>query len=524
MFNNLSKKAYCFYYLAVILSPSLIFSQEVEEKTKFDFQGNYRVRGFNLARDIYTSRQTSATPYDKGAFKTEQQQRNQNIAETEITEKLKGNPSTLSPQKEDISYFDTRMTVNMNFNTSKYFEALWGVQVGDITFGGKGFGQNSTTGPGQGGEANSTSPVNIQTTFLYLNFKLPEDAFSLRVGQQLFFSPRGRVIFASGTGITINKDFRLWNTTIESGWFVARQNAQLDLDKNAYADKNYVGTNIYFYRIKTSFFNNVKHELYSYFLDDTIKSIEKTTNAKGTVIALDSEFGQLFWHGFMNEINLSNFGFVVHGIYNHGTVHVLEPYRDNTGNVLYNRFSRHNISGGMLDLQFSYRYSENFTFNLIGVGTTGRPGFDKDGTRANLRGGGYKTLMPGYSISNIGHDFTGGYALFSGKDSSGLYEYGVNGDFVVYGPLLLTLGYYRLYGTKSPYIENNRYFNFDNGYKTSTFFGHEVNINLRWNAFRDMQILMRSGYFIAGDGLKAYLDTTYGKILREFFVTAEHRF
>ncbi|EJO78850.1 hypothetical protein LEP1GSC045_0680 [Leptospira interrogans serovar Pomona str. Kennewicki LC82-25] len=39
-----------------------------------------------------------------------------------------------------------------------------------------------------------------------------------------------------------------------------------------------------------------------------------------------------------------------------------------------------------------------------------------------------------------------------------------------------------------------------------------------------MQILMRSGYFVAGDGLKAYLDTTQGKILREFFVTAEHRF
>lgn len=281
MSDNLLKKAYLFYFLVLILFPSLLFSQEIEEKTKLDFQGNYRVRGFNLGRDIYTSRQTAATPYDKNTFKTEEEQRNQAAVDTEIAERLKGNPSTLSPRKEDISYFDTRMTVNMNFNTSKYFEALWGVQVGDITFGGKGFGQNSTTGPGQGGEAGFTSPVNIQTTFLYLNFKLPEDAFSLRVGQQLFSSPRGRVVFTPGTGVTVNKDFRLWNTTIEAGWFVARQNAQLDLDKNTYADKNYVGTNIYFYEIKTSFLNNIKHELYSYFLDDTIKSIDKTTNARG---------------------------------------------------------------------------------------------------------------------------------------------------------------------------------------------------------------------------------------------------
>ncbi|MGQ2872215.1 hypothetical protein ACT533_16855, partial [Leptospira santarosai] len=79
MFNDLLKKAYRFCYLTVILFPFLVFSQEVEEKTKLDFQGNYRVRGFNLARDIHTLRQTSATPYDKNAFKTEQQQKNQNI-------------------------------------------------------------------------------------------------------------------------------------------------------------------------------------------------------------------------------------------------------------------------------------------------------------------------------------------------------------------------------------------------------------------------------------------------------------
>lgn len=508
--------------IIVILGESLS-AQEVEEKTKIDFQGNYRVRAFSLGRDIYTARQTPVTPYNKETFRKEYDQSVAEQFQNELLARQQGLPSTTSPRKEDLNYYDTRMTLNMNFSTSKYFEALVGVQVGDVIFGGRGVNQNTNVGPGQGGEAGFSSAVNLQTNFLYLNFKLPEKSFVARVGLQLFTSAQGRVVFIPGTGVSLTKDIRDWNTTLEGGWFVAKQNSMTDLDRNTFADKNYQGSNVYYYKIKTSFWNNAKHELYSFYLDDNMRDIQDVNGVYG-LVSRTSESNQLFWHGLFNEFNFSDFTLVLHGIYNHGIVKSLNPYRDSEGNEVHRKYDLYKIKGGFFDMQLSYRYSESLSFTLMGSGSTGRPGYEKDGTRSNLHGNGYRTLFPGYSVSNIANDFTGGYALFSGKDMSGLYEYGIFSDIVVAGPVVLTLGYYRLYGTKSPLIDNNRFYNEDNFLKTSAYFGQEYNINLRWSAFRDMQILLRSGYFIAGNGLKAYLDTTQGTILRELFVTAEHRF
>ncbi|EPG74002.1 hypothetical protein LEP1GSC058_3426 [Leptospira fainei serovar Hurstbridge str. BUT 6] len=512
-----------FLSFGVVFLINPLSAQEIEEKTKIDLQGNYRVRGFNLGRDIYSSRQTPVTPFDKQAFQNQYQQNVNNQIQNEINARSRGLPTTLSPSREDMTYYDTRMTLNMNFATSKYFEALAGVQIGDMIFGGKGVGQSSNIGPGQGGEATYSTAVNIQTNFLYLNFKLPEKSFTTRVGLQLFTSAQGRVIYIPGTGVTMTKDIRNWNMTLEGGWLIAKQNNLTDLDKNSFADKNYQGNNIYFYKVKTSFFNNARHELYSYYMDDTLRDIQDTNGVYG-LVSRQSQSGQLFWHGLFNEFNFSDFTLVVHGIYNHGTLHSLNPYRDTSGNEVYRKYDRYAIKGAFFDTQVSYRYNESLTLNFIALGSTGRPGYEKDGTRSNLHGSGYQTLFPGYSVSNIAIDFTGGYALFPGGNVSGLYEYGLFSDIVVAGPIVLTLGYYRLYGTKSPLMDNNRFYNSDNFYQTSAYFGQEYNLNLRWNAFRDMQILLRSGYFISGNGFKAYMDTTGGTFLRELFVTAEHRF
>lgn len=236
-----------FLSFGVVFLINPLSAQEIEEKTKIDLQGNYRVRGFNLGRDIYSSRQTPVTPFDKQAFQNQYQQNVNNQIQNEINARSRGLPTTLSPSREDMTYYDTRMTLNMNFATSKYFEALAGVQIGDMIFGGKGVGQSSNIGPGQGGEATYSTAVNIQTNFLYLNFKLPEKSFTTRVGLQLFTSAQGRVIYIPGTGVTMTKDIRNWNMTLEGGWLIAKQNNLTDLDKNSFADKNYQGNNIYFY-------------------------------------------------------------------------------------------------------------------------------------------------------------------------------------------------------------------------------------------------------------------------------------
>ena len=59
-------------------------------------------------------------------------------------------------------------------------------------------------------------------------------------------------------------------------------------------------------------------------------------------------------------------------------------------------------------------------------------------------------------------------------------------------------------------------FNISNGVK--------FNFNIRWNIFRDLQLIFRSGILKPGDGLRALLDTNNGSYIKEAFFTVEQRF
>ncbi len=505
------------FLLLLILFSSAIISQDAEQRTILEFSGSFRMRAFNMGRDYPLSRKNSILPiYDKQAENNAKSEAAQNAFNEELDAKLKGNPSTITKQSESMRYYDARALLNLNFITSRYLDGLWGIQVGDIPFGGRGSGTTRTEptliGSGSGGELGQPSGTNVQTNFLYINFKLPAQSFNIRTGIQLFSSAQGRVLYTNGAGVQFTKDIRNKNATLEGGWIRARDRSIVYPDGNGFNSKNYINTNIYFLKLKLNPFRSVKNELYSYFLSDT----DRTDSAKET--------GFLFWHGLFNEFTFSRMSFSIHGILNTGTLKSANPYRDNLGSEIYTKYDRHKIKGGLFDIQFNYNYTDKITLGLIGIGTTGRPGYERDGVSASNRGNGYRTLSPGFAISNIGIDFTGGYALFSGKTMSGLIEYGAFSNILVYGPLQLTLGYYRLYASKSPEIENNRIFNLDAGKKTTNYMGHEYNFNVRWNVFRDLQLLFRSGVFVAGDGLKVLFDSQYGKRIYEAFFTLEHKF
>ncbi|MCB1178373.1 MAG: hypothetical protein KDK36_12380, partial [Leptospiraceae bacterium] len=237
-----------------------------------------------------------------------------------------------------------------------------------------------------------------------------------------------------------------------------------------------------------------------------------------------NETGKLFWHGWFNEFNFGKYNLILHGVYNHGNVSINNIFYDNTETEVYRSVNRYKISGYLYDFQFSYQYNGKLNFNLVGIGTSGRPGRDADGMEASFKGNGYRTLAPGYAISNIAIDFIGGYALFTARDMSGLAEYGGYMNAIVFGPLQLTLGYYQLHANKAPRLSTNRYYNSLLGHKSSNFLGHEVNLNLKWSFYSDFQIIFRSGYFIPGDGLRAITDYEFGNYLREAFVMGEYKF
>lgn len=513
------KNFYFISFLSLLCFAGSINAQEEEsQRTNLNFNGSFRIRATNIGRDVLLQRQTPTTPikdYDRERQDADNEQREQ--IQQDLERRRLGLPSQITPRKEDISFYDTRFLYNMSFSANKYVEGVWGMQVGDIPFGGRGLRPTGPdgydpglVGPGSGGERGRTAAVNVQTNFLYLNFRIPESGLFIKVGQQLFSSAQGRVLFSTGTGVSILKNFQFLRLSWEAGVLRASDQSFLDVDKNGYADKNYQNSNIYYNRMKFEYFRNVRNEIYGYWLDDNQRS--------------DNETARLGWYGLFNEFNFQTFSFIVHGVFNSGVVKKLTPIVDEMNVTLYNQNQRHFIKGGLYDFQMTYRYNEALNFNLIALGTTGRPGFDENGREANLKGNGYRTLAPGFSISNIATDFTGGYALFNGSSFSGINEYGFFTNIIAFGPYQFTLGYYQLWATRSPEIKINREFNERNGFRTSTYMGMEYNFNIRYNVTADFQIIFRSGYFVAGDALFVLLDSRFGSVLREAFIVFEHRF
>ena len=127
-----------FLVLFLVSFSSVIYSQDVDQPTKFVISGSMRFRGFALGRDTLLNRQNSVFPiYNPQKELSDIETKNNNILEKEIDARLTGKQSTLSPQKENLNYFDSRALINFQFFTSQYFDGLVGLQFGDITFGGR---------------------------------------------------------------------------------------------------------------------------------------------------------------------------------------------------------------------------------------------------------------------------------------------------------------------------------------------------------------------------------------------------
>jgi hypothetical protein len=498
-----------------------LYSQDSgDQGTKLNLTGSMRFRGFSLSRDIPTARSTpNSIIYDiPGTY--------QALADTAYNQfkgnydkAITGQKIDTSPRKENLNYMDSRLFLNLEFTTSKHFDGVFGATVGDIPFGGRGLATSGlapnlrdsySVGGGSGGESGQPNPVNFQTSLLYLNFRLQQYDFYSRIGIQLFSSPQGRVFFASGAGILLNKDFKVEKYTLEGGWIRTRERSVADLDNNGYNDKSR-NINVFFGKIRINKINNLKNEIYTY----------------GSLDNDDSDFnretGNLFWHGLFNEYTISNFNIIVHGVYNHGKVKTFNTIVDPTNVIQFQKDNIYNIRGALGDIQVTYFYNNKINFNAIAVGTTGRPGYDTDGMEASYKNKGYRTLSPLFSVSNLAIDFTGGYTLFSARNMSGLVEYGGFTNMVA-GPVQLTFGYYQLHASQAPRIGVNREFMALRNSQSSNYLGDEYNFNLRWNIFIDFQLIFRSGIFFPKNGVRAILDFNGGSHIQEAFLSGEYKF
>ena len=245
--------------LLIFIISSNILSQDNEQGTKFNLTGSMRFRGFGLSRDILTSRVNSNSLSNdiEGSYK-QIATNNYNYYQSEYNNVIKGIPSTRSKRKENLNYMDSRILLNLEFITSQYFDGVLGVQVGDVPFGGRGLVTSGATpnirdsyilGGGSGGESGQSNPINIQTNLMYLNFRLRNYDFYSRIGIQLFSSQQGRVFFASGAGVLMNKDFKDHKYSLEGGWIRTRERGISDLDNNGYNDRS-KNINVFFQIIR----------------------------------------------------------------------------------------------------------------------------------------------------------------------------------------------------------------------------------------------------------------------------------
>lgn len=506
-----------FFFAVFFLIIQVLYSDDTEYQKKFNITGVMRFRGFALSRDTLLSRQSSTTPYyNPGLEYSNAAATGASVFNQEVAARTTGKQSTLSNKSEKLNYYDSRVLLNFEFFTSKYFDGFAGVQIGDMTFGGSSISNTdrnnpSILGSGTGGELGQQTPVNLRSNFLYINFKLKEYDFTSRYGIQFFSSALGRLVFAIGSGAVMTKGIPAYKLTLEGGWIRTRERTAADLDGNGFNDKRQ-NVNVFFSKATFKPANHYTMEVYQYSSTDS----DQTDPSRET--------GNLYWFGLFNEWRYGVVTIMAHGIYNNGSLKGFQSIRNANEQEIYQQRKHYNISGGLWDFQISYSYNPQIKLNLIGIGTTGRPGYSKDGTPAAYHRGGYRTLFPDFSISNIAIDFTGGYALFSARNMTGLYEVGSFVNIIVPGPFELTLGYYHLYANKSPYIENNRDFNAYYNKESSNFMGREYNLNLRWNVLSDFQLLFRSGLFQVGDGLRALLDSRGGSYFKEAFLTAEYKF
>jgi hypothetical protein len=521
--SKISSLFFILLSLSFLLPLHSILSDPAGSPTKINYNGNIRTRGFLLGKDFLTERQTPTTPYNRETFIEEESIKVLNKVNDEIQARIKGEPSTVTPSKEKLNFYDAWILMNIDYMISENLDALWGFRAGNIVLGGRPQSRTNldaplVMGPGSGGQMGlgETAGVNVQTTFLYMNFKVPSYLMSFRLGIQLFTSVRGRVIYTRGGGASFNKDYTKYKMSLQGGWIRSKERTFVDRDANSYADKYYMSTNVYFLKLKNDYLGWYKNEIYTYYYQDT-----DYTDA-------NREHGYLGWVGFFNEFTLQKYNLVLHGIYNYGKLRTARAINDDKGKLVFTAMDRHYIKGGLADVELSYRIDNNTTVGFLGMAATGRPGNEQDGVSSSLRGNGFKSLYPGFTISNMAIDWIGGYALFAtgsfNAPLTGMIEAGTYLNFLLFEKLQTTVGYYRLYSFKSPHIENNRYFNEANFRRTSNYFGQEVNLNFRLPVFSGFQLTFRSGYLIPGDGYRAYIDSLYGSYIKEAFLSADSFF
>lgn len=454
----------------ILLSSSLFAQQTPSLSDRFSFSGDMLVRGFYLARDL-PLRSTSL------------------------------NTTTRTREEQDL--LSMRLQMDFAFRASPYVDILYGIEVGELTFGRD---NSSQSGPGSGGKGGGAT--NLETREAFMKLRNNPESMSLSAGILSFNTPRGLVMASSGGGAKGSLDLNSLHSGIETYYIRAEDNSTIDGDSNGFSDTNFNDVNLGLFAWKFSGLRGLRTELYGVYRQDD--------NTSGT--SDKNETSRVYWGGLFAQWKFGSFGMVLHGVGNWGRF-----WRP--GSPVFNIRDRYTINAGAGQYEVSWQFTDEVQVVLSGAGASGRLGKEPDGSLPEFRTDQFRTASSGFQFTDIALDSSGGYTILSGGRLTGMIARGIQIKSTIFGSLQADLGAYVFTLYRKPVPDFNAFYtSFPAMRKRDARFGTEYNARLGMQVLGDLKLEARFAYFDAMDGYKIVYDTLYGDDIAEVQFSASHKF
>ncbi|HNE21541.1 MAG TPA: hypothetical protein PLG78_00135, partial [Leptospiraceae bacterium] len=250
--------------LALVIASSLILAfssrplHAQESSTpiadRFSYRGDMFIRGIYLARDL---------PLKSQSY------------------------NTTSRNREEQDFYSARLRLDLAFRASQYVDVLYGLEVGELTFGRD---NASRAGPGSGGKG--AGAANLETRELILKFRNYPESLSFSAGILNFDTPRGLVTGTSGAGAKFSAEMRALHSSVDAYYIRSEDNSTLDGDSNGFSDSNFRNVNMGLISWKFSGIPGMRSEFYGMYRQDDDPSL--TAGDSG-------ETSRVYWGGIFTQ-------------------------------------------------------------------------------------------------------------------------------------------------------------------------------------------------------------------------------
>jgi hypothetical protein len=459
--------------LAIVLgflAASGLSAQDSSFADRFSFSGDMLVRGFYLARDL-PLRSTSL--------------------------------NTTTRRREEQDLLSMRLQLDFAFRASSYVDVMYGIEVGELTFGRDNAAQ---AGPGSGGKG--AGATNVETREAYLKVRNNPESMSLSAGILNFNTPRGLVMATSGGGLKGALDIDSIHSSIETYYIRAEDNSVIDGDSNGFSDTNFNDINLGLFTWKFSGVKGLRTELYGVYRQDDLP-----TSASDKY-----ETSRVYWGGLFAQWKTGPLGLVLHGVGNWGRF-----WRP--GSPSFNVRDKYTINAGAGQYEISWQFTDELQVALAGAGASGRLGKEPDGSLPEYRTDQFRTAGSGFQFTDIALDSSGGYTIFGGGRLTGIMAHGLQLRSTIFTLLQADVGAYVLTLYRRPVPDFNAFYKrFPAMRQSDKRFGTEYNARLGLRVLGDLKLEARFAYFDAMDGYKIVYDTSYGDDIAEVQLSVSHKF